>query len=99
MFDAPTRLCRRANEIDTGQTSQRCRFGAFGEVDRAVRENGVGAAGLTVDLHAVFEIFHAAESPRWGPALCFLGRIGDPPRTAPGADQEGWAAFAPRPGR
>src|SRR6202030_4777410 len=59
----------------------------------------VGAAGLAVDLHANFEIVPAAEPAGRGPALGFLGGIGDPTRAAPGADQDRRAALASRPGR
>src|SRR5260370_5680868 len=59
----------------------------------------MGAAGLAIDLHAVFKVVPAAEPARWGPALGFLGGIGDPTRAAPGADQERRPALAASPGR
>ena len=65
------------------------------EVDRAIGEDGVGAAGLAIDLHAVFEIFQAAVAAGRGPALGLLGGIGDPARAAPGADQDRRPALDP----
>src|SRR5260370_24865191 len=59
----------------------------------------MGAAGLAIDLHAVFKVVPAAEPARWGPALGFLGGVGDPTRAAPGADQDRRPALAAWPGR
>src|ERR1700732_2696783 len=61
LFDAPARILRRADEIDRRQLGQLGRFGTLGEVDRAIGEDRIGAAGLAIDLHAVFEIVPAAE--------------------------------------
>src|ERR1700682_4647272 len=60
-FDPPARLLRRADEIDRRYFRQLRRFGTLDEVDRAIGEDGVGATGLAVDLHAMFEIVPAAE--------------------------------------
>src|ERR1700730_311661 len=97
-LDAPARLLRRADEIDRGDLRQLGRLGTFGEIDRAIGEDGVGAAGLAVDLYAGLEIGPAAEPARRGPALGFLGGVGDPPWAAPGADQDRRPALASRPG-
>src|SRR6516225_2210300 len=98
-FDAPARLIRRADEIDRRYLSQLRGLGTLGEVDRAIGEDGIGAAGLAVDLHAIFEIVPAAEPAGRGPALGLLGGVGDPTGTAPGADQDRRPALASRPGR
>src|SRR4051794_39354652 len=98
-FDALARLIRWADEIDAGQLRQLRRFRAFLEVDRAVGEDGIGAARLAVDLHAVSKILQAAVPARWRPALRFLRRVGDPARAAPSPDQDRRPAFAAGPGR
>ena len=85
---APACLLRRADEIDAGQLRERRGFGRLREINRAVRKNRVGATSLTIDLHAVFEIFQAAVSAGRGPSLRVLHRIVYPARTAPGADSE-----------
>ena len=74
-------------------------FGPVGEIDGDVGQDRVVAAGLAIDLHAGFEIVPAAVSAGRGPALAFLGRIGDPARAAPGAHQDRRAAFAAGPQR
>src|SRR5580658_7733283 len=53
-LDALARLTGRADEVDRGQFRQFGRFRAFLEIDRAVGEDGVGAAGLAIGLHAEF---------------------------------------------
>src|SRR4029077_10070268 len=73
LFDAPARLLRRADEIDRGQLRQLRRFRPLGEVDRAIGENGIGAAGLPIDLNAMFEVVPAAVPAGGRPALGFLG--------------------------
>src|ERR1700732_5292624 len=93
-LDAPARLLRRADVIDRGEPRQLARLGTFGEIDRAIGEDGVGSAALAVDLHAGFEIVPAAEPAGRGPALGFFGGVGDPPWAAPGADQARRAALA-----
>src|SRR5467141_2147820 len=98
-LDALARLLRRADEIDRCDLRQLGGWGTLGEVDRAIGEDRIGAAGLAVDLHASFEIVPAAEPAGRGPALGFLGGVGDPTRAAPGADQDWRAALASRPGR
>src|SRR5215831_6907867 len=60
-LDPPARLLRRADEIDRCDLRQLSRLGTFGEVDRAIRQDRVGAAGLAVDPHAGFQIVPAAE--------------------------------------
>src|SRR5207302_9614239 len=98
-LDAAARLFRRADEIDRRQLRQLRGFGALGKVDRAIGEDGIGAAGLAIDLHAVFEIVPAAEPAGRGPALGFPGGVGDPTGAAPGADQDWRPALASRPSR
>src|SRR6266566_7928148 len=98
-FDAPARLLRRADEIDGGQLRQLRRCRTLGEVDRTIGEDRIGAAGLAINLHAMFEIVPAAEPAGRGPALGFLGGVGDPAGAAPGADQDRRPALASRPGR
>src|SRR5271157_3302338 len=98
-FGAPARLLRRADEIDRRHLCQLGGFGTLGEVDRAIREDGIGAAGLAIDLHAIFEIVPAAEPAGRGPALGLLGRVGDPTGAAPGADQDRRTALASGPSR
>src|SRR5271168_170682 len=98
-FDARARLLRRADEIDRRYLRQLGGLGTLGEVDRAIGEDGIGAAGLAIDLHAIFEIVPAAEPTGGGPALGLLGGIGDPSGAAPGADQDRRTALASRPSR
>src|SRR6516225_238326 len=98
-FDAAARLLRRADEIDRCHLAQLRGLGTLSEVDRAIGEDGIGAAGLAVDLHAILEIVPATEPAGWGPALGLLGGVGDPTGTAPGADQDRRPALASRPGR
>src|SRR6516165_10923333 len=98
-FDAAAGLFRRADEIDRCHLRQLRGFRTLGEVDRAIGEDRIGTAGLAIDLHAVFEIVPAAEPAGRGPALGFLGGVGDPTGAAPGADQDWRSALASRPGR
>src|ERR1700730_10731173 len=86
LFDAPARLLRRADEIDRGQLRQLRAFRALLEIDGAIGEDGIGAARLAIDLHAMFEVVPAAVPAGRGPALGLPGGVGDPARTAPGAD-------------
>src|ERR1700730_4083419 len=88
LFDAAARLLRRADEIDRGQLRQLRRFRPLGEVDRAIGEDGIRAACLAIDRHAMFEVVPAAVPAGRGPALGFLGGVGDPTRAAPGADHD-----------
>src|SRR5215467_6938884 len=59
-LDAAAGLVERADKIDGCQFCQLRRFRTLGQVDRAIGEDGVLAAGLAVDFHAVFEVFPAA---------------------------------------
>ena len=86
-------------KLTDGELRQLGGFGTLLEVDRAIGKYGVGAALLSIDLHAVFEVFEAAEAAGRGPALRLLGGVGDPARAAPGADQDRRPALASRPGR
>src|SRR5229473_1606086 len=98
-LDAAARLLGRADEIDRCQLRQLCGFGTLGEVDRAIGEDGIGAAGLAIDRHAMIEIVPAAEPAGRGPALGFLGGVRDPTGAAPGADEDWRPALAAWPGR
>src|SRR6516162_3647919 len=98
-FDALARLVRRADEIDRRHLCQLSGLGTLGEVDRAIGEDGILAAGFAIDLHAMFKIVPAAEPAGRRPALGFLGGIGDPARAAPSADQDRRPALASRPRR
>src|SRR6185437_16092358 len=96
ILDPSAGLVGRADEIDRGE------LGALRpllQIDRAIRQHGVGAAGLAIGGHAEFEVIEAAIPPRRRPALRLLGGIGDPARAAPGPDQDRRAALAPRPDR
>src|SRR6516162_464906 len=98
-FDASARLLRRADEIDRCHLRQLRGLGTLGEVDRAIGEDGIGAAGLAIDLHAILEIVPAAEPAGRGPALSLLGGIGNPTGAPPGANQDRRTALASRPRR
>src|SRR5690349_5475751 len=76
LLDAPARLLRRADEIDRREFRQLRAFGALSEVDRAIGEDGIGTAGLAIDLHAMLQVFPAAVPAGRGPALGFLGGVG-----------------------
>src|SRR5947199_9702696 len=50
LFDAPARRFRRTDEIDRRQFRQLRAFRALLQVDRAIGEDGIAAAGLAIDL-------------------------------------------------
>src|SRR6516165_213748 len=74
-------------------------FGPVGEINGDIGEDGVVAARFAINPHSKFEVVPAAVSAGRGPALALFCSVGDPARTAPGADKDRWTAFAPRPGR
>src|SRR5205823_11905317 len=98
-LDPPARLVRRADEIDRGQLRQLGRFGALLEIDRAIRQHGIGATLLAIKLYAEFKVFEAAVAAGRGPSLRLLGGVGDPTRAAPGADQDRRTTLASGPRR
>src|SRR5438309_10076773 len=96
-LDAAARLLRRTDEIDRRQFRQLRALRTLLEVDRAIGEDGIGAAGLAIDFHSMLQVFPAAVPAGRGPALGFLGGVGDPAGAAPGADQDRRPALASRP--
>ena len=81
--DAPACLFRRADEIHRGELCQFGQLRTLFEVDGQDGEHRIVAALLAINLHAVCEVFQAAEAAGRGPALRVLGGVGDPARAAP----------------
>ena len=57
------------------------------EIDHNVSENRVGAARLTIEAHAVFEILPTAVEARGDPPMALFSGISDPAGVAPSAEQ------------
>src|SRR3984893_13836389 len=93
------RVVRQTDQRDLGALGQAAGFGRGAEVDDDIGEARVGAAGVAIAAHAVFEILPAAVEARGDPALALLCRIIDPPRVAPSAEQYRRPALASGPRR
>src|SRR6516162_2590239 len=74
-------------------------FGAIGEIDCDIGEDGIAAASFAIDPHSNLEILPAAVPAGRRPALTFFCGVSDPTGTAPSPDKDRWSPFAPRPGR
>src|SRR5882724_6647649 len=69
------------------------------KIDSDIGEDGVVAAGFTIDAYASLEISPAAEAARGSPTIAFLSGVADPAAVAPGAEHQWRSALEPRPRR
>src|SRR3984893_6644635 len=87
-----TRVVGRTDERHLGALGEASWFGPVAKIDNHIGEDGVAAAGLAIEAHAVFEILPATVEAGSNPALALFRGIGDPSRVAPGAEQHRGAA-------
>src|SRR6516164_5674664 len=96
-FQSNPRLVRRADQRDRRALRETSGLRRVAEIDEDVGKDGVLAAGLPIETHPGLKVLPAAVQAGGDPAGTFPGRIGDPTRVAPGAEQHRRSTFASRP--